>query len=93
MLKAGLAAFALALVISFVFEPRLRLLVTSAAELFGVVSLFSLVRLSEGLDWKGGHLFPAWGGSRAFGLWGPSRAWREFSLTGPGLDGPLAHEA
>jgi len=84
MLKAGLAAFALALVISFVFEPRLRLLVTSAAELFGVVSLFSLVRLSERLDWKGGHLFPAWGGSRAFGLWGPSVQ----SVTGIQPDGP-----
>ena len=50
MLTAGLVAFALALVTYFVFEPSPGLLVTSAAEILGVVSLFSLICLSELLN-------------------------------------------
>src|SRR3954453_19876668 len=50
MLKAGLVAFALALVTYFVVEPSLGSLLTSIAELFGVVGLFSLICLSELLD-------------------------------------------
>ena len=46
MLWAGLVALALALAY-FIFEPSLWTLLTSAAELLGVIALFSLVCLSE----------------------------------------------
>lgn len=49
MLWAGLIAVVLALVTYFVFEPSLWTLLTSAAELLGVIALFALVCLSEPL--------------------------------------------
>ncbi len=50
MLWAGLVALTLTLVTYFVFEPSLWTLLTSGAELFGVIALFSLVCLSEPLN-------------------------------------------
>jgi hypothetical protein len=47
MLWAGLIAFVLALVSYVTFEPSLWAVLTSAAELVGVVALFCLVCLSE----------------------------------------------
>ena len=47
MLWAGLVAVALALLSYVLIEPSLRTLLTSGAELVGVVGLFCLVCLSE----------------------------------------------
>jgi len=47
MLWAGLVAVALALVFYITSEPSLWAVLTSAAELIGVIGLFCLVCLSE----------------------------------------------